>query len=61
MADKLKDEDELTEEEAAKRRDEALKRALTMPPKPRKTKKVDTGKEFDSTPRGGGHRPTKQR
>ncbi len=58
MADKFKDQDELTEEEAAKRRDEALKRALGTPPKPRKIKKVDTGKEFDSTRRGGGHRPT---
>jgi len=30
--------EELTEEEAEKRRDEALKRALNMPPKPKKTK-----------------------
>jgi len=30
--------DELTEEEAAKRRDEALKRALNTPPKPHKEK-----------------------
>ena len=30
-------QDELTEEEAAKRRDEALKRALNMPPKPHKS------------------------
>ena len=34
--DKPKDQDELTEEEAAKRRDEALKRALGTPPKPHK-------------------------
>ena len=32
------DQDELTEEEAAKRRDEALKRALNTPPKPHKEK-----------------------
>lgn len=35
MADKLKDEDELTEKEAAKRRDDVLKRMLNTPPKPR--------------------------
>ncbi len=34
-------QNELTEEEAAKRRDEALKRALGTPPKPRKAKKAD--------------------
>ncbi len=38
MADKLKNQDALTEEEAAKRRDEALKRALATPPKPHKPK-----------------------
>ena len=36
MSDTPKDQDELTEEEAAKRRDEALKRALETPPKPHK-------------------------
>ena len=36
MADTPKDQDELTEEETAKRRDEALRRALKIPPKPRK-------------------------
>ncbi len=36
MAKPPKDQDELTEEEAAKRRDEALKRALGTPPKPQK-------------------------
>ena len=36
MADTPKDQDELTEEEAAKRRDEALKLALATPPKPYK-------------------------
>jgi len=35
MADTPKDQDELTEEETAKRRDEALKQALKTPPKPR--------------------------
>lgn len=34
MADTSKDRDELPEDEAARRRDEALKRALTTPPKP---------------------------
>jgi len=37
-----KDQDELTEEEAAKRRDEALKRALNTPPKPHKPKSKNT-------------------
>ena len=35
MSDTPKDQDELTEEEAAKRWDEALKRALDTPPQPR--------------------------
>jgi hypothetical protein len=35
MADEFKDQGALTEEEAAKRRDEALKRMLNTPPKPR--------------------------
>ncbi len=35
-----KSDQELTEEEAAKRRDEALKRALKTPPKPHKEKKT---------------------
>ncbi len=39
VADTLKDHDKLTEEEAAKRRDEALKRALATPPKPHKPTK----------------------
>tara|TARA_B100000315_G_C14536037_1_gene568482 strand:+ start:779 stop:916 length:138 start_codon:yes stop_codon:yes gene_type:complete len=38
MADTPKDQDEPTEEEAAQRRDEALKRALSTPPKPHKPK-----------------------
>jgi len=38
MADTPKDQDELTEEEAAKRRDEVLKRMLKTPPKPHKLK-----------------------
>jgi hypothetical protein len=38
MSDTPKDQDELSEEEAAKRRDEALKRALNTPPKPHKPK-----------------------
>ena len=49
MADKLRDQDDLTEEEAAKRRDEALKRALGMPPKPRKSKpKGNKGKREEA-------------
>ncbi len=44
MSNTPKDQDELAEEEAAKRRDEALKRALGTPPKPHKKKKEnDTG------------------
>ena len=39
--DSQKDQDELTEEEAAKRRDEALKRALNTPPKPHKEKDAE--------------------
>jgi len=39
MSDTPKDQDELTEEDAAKRRDEALKRALNTPPKPHKPKR----------------------
>ena len=38
-------QDELTEEEAAKRRDEALKRALNTPPKPRKTRQNERVKK----------------
>ena len=38
MSDTTKDQkDELTEEEAAKKRDETLKRMLNTPPKPRKS------------------------
>ncbi len=36
MANPPKDQDELTEEEAAKRRDAVLKRMLNTPPKPHK-------------------------
>jgi len=35
MSDTAKDQDELTEEEAAAKRDEVLKRMLNTPPKPR--------------------------
>lgn len=38
MAEIPENQDKLTEEEAAKRRDEALKRALGTPPKPHKSK-----------------------
>jgi len=38
MPETTKDQDELTEEEAAKRRDEVLKRMLNTPPKPHKLK-----------------------
>lgn len=61
MSDIPKDQDELNEEEAAKRRDDVLRRALETPPKPRKIKKVDKRNEFDSSSRVGGHRATKQR
>ncbi len=57
MADKPKDQDELTEEEAAKRRDEALKRALATPPKPHK----DSIKGSQGTiKKGGGHKDRRQ-
>ena len=36
MSDTTKDQDKLTEEEAAKKRDDVLKRMLNTPPKPRK-------------------------
>lgn len=36
MSDTTKDQDELTEEEAAAKRDEVLKRMLNTPPKPRR-------------------------
>jgi len=36
MSDTPKDQDELSEEEAAKRRDEVLKKMLNTPPKPHK-------------------------
>ena len=45
MSETPKDQDELTEEEAAKRRDEALKRALGTPPKPHKGGKEQPEKE----------------
>jgi len=41
MSDTPKDQDELTEEEAERRRDEALKKALNTPPKPHKPEKED--------------------
>lgn len=36
---------ELSEQETAKRRDEAVKRALSMPPKHKKAKKPKAGKK----------------
>jgi hypothetical protein len=36
MSDTKEDQDKLSEEDAEKRRDEALKRALSTPPKPHK-------------------------
>ncbi|MCF3628190.1 hypothetical protein RJ527_08945 [Thalassospiraceae bacterium LMO-SO8] len=42
MSDTTKDQkDELTEEEAAAKRDEVLKRMLNTPPKPRKLREKD--------------------
>tara|TARA_B100000315_G_C14378576_1_gene496366 strand:- start:476 stop:607 length:132 start_codon:yes stop_codon:yes gene_type:complete len=38
MPDTPKDQNELSEEEAAKRRDEVLKKMLNTPPKPHKPK-----------------------
>lgn len=38
MSDTPKDQDELTDEEAAKRREEVLKKMLETPPKPHKEK-----------------------
>ena len=38
MTDTPKDQDELTEEEAAKRRDQIARRMLNTPPKPHKPK-----------------------
>tara|TARA_B100000965_G_scaffold398754_1_gene417402 strand:- start:2396 stop:2551 length:156 start_codon:yes stop_codon:yes gene_type:complete len=49
MSDTTKDQDKLTEEEAAAKRDETLKRMLNTPPKPR-PKNVDSDSEIDSTP-----------
>ncbi len=48
MADTAKNQDALTEEEAAKRGDEALKRALGTPPKPRKKGDQESGNEGKS-------------
>jgi len=45
MPDTPKDQDKLTEEETAKRRDEALKRALKTPPKPYKGNRQHPVKE----------------
>ncbi len=42
-------QNELTEEEAAKRRDAALKRALGTPPKPHKGRKEKPQKEVDDS------------
>ena len=39
MSDTTKDQDELTEEEAAAKRDEVLKRMLNTPPKPRNSER----------------------
>jgi len=41
MSDIPKDQNELTEEEATKRRNAALKRMLETPPKPHENKKKD--------------------
>ena len=38
MAEGSRDQDEVTKEEAAKRRDEALRRMLNTPPQPHKAK-----------------------
>ena len=56
MADsKQKDDDRYSDEETKRRMDEALKRALTTPPKPSKPKpKHDDGKEAAS-PRDTSH------
>jgi len=42
MSKTPKDQDELTEEEAAKRRDEVLKKMLNTPPKPHKNKEKES-------------------
>ena len=47
MSDPPKDQDELTEEEAAKRRDEVLKKMLNTPPKPHKDKTKEPAKKTD--------------
>ena len=57
MADKLKDQDALTEEEAAKRRDKVLRRMLDTPPQPRTaktTKKRSLGKPSQAKRETGG-------
>jgi len=41
MLDTKEDQDKLSEKEAEKRRDDALKRALSTPPKPHKEKPRD--------------------
>jgi len=52
LMSKAKDADNLPDEEAARRRDEALRRALSMPPKPR------GAKEEESPPPPKGRTPS---
>ncbi len=49
MSNAPNEPDELTEEEAAKRRDEALKRALSTPPKPHKDRSKSEKEETPDT------------
>ncbi|MBL6935043.1 MAG: hypothetical protein ISR48_06475 [Alphaproteobacteria bacterium] len=48
MNDTPKDQEELTEEEAAKRRDAVLKKMLETPPKPHKLKPSKNGEKSES-------------